>query len=87
LATHEDAGSAFPQDWAVPCDNTQAARDRRMLKGHQKVSGTFRDAAGADVFCRIRGYLATRRKQTRPLLAALAQTVAGHPPLPASRPG
>ena len=87
LSAHEDAVLAFLHDWTVPFDNNQAERDLRMLKVQQKISGTFRDAAGADVFCRLRGYLATLRKQGQPLLAALALTLAGQPPLPALLPG
>jgi transposase len=58
-----------------------------MLKVQQKISGTFRDATGADIFCRLRGYLATFRKQAQPILAALELTLAGQPPLPALLPG
>jgi transposase len=87
LAAHEDAVLAFLHDWAVPFDNNQAERDLRMLKVQQKVSGTFRAAAGADAFCRLRGYVATLRKHAQPLLAALELTLAGQPPLPASLPG
>ena len=54
-----------------------------MMKVQQKISGTFRSAAGARAFCRLRGYLSTLQKQGRPLLTALEQTFAGHPPLPA----
>lgn len=87
LATHEDAVLAFLHDWTVPFDNNQAERDLRMLKVQQKISGTFRDATGADIFCRLRGYLATLRKQARPILAALELTLAGQPPLPTLLPG
>jgi transposase len=87
LTAHEAAVLAFLHDWAVPFDNNQAERDLRMIKVQQKVSGTFRAAAGADIFCRLRGYISTFRKHATPLLTALAQTVAGHPPLPASLPG
>ena len=53
------------------------------MQVQQQISGTFRSAAGARAFCRLRGYLATLQKQGRPLLTALEQTFAGHPPLPA----
>ena len=86
LTAHEDATLAFLHDWTVPFDNNQAERDRRMLKVQQKISGTFRDAAGAAAFCRIRGYIATLRKQAQPVLTALEQTFAGCPPLPALLP-
>jgi transposase len=86
LTAHEDATLAFLHDWAVPFDNNQAERDLRMLKVQQKISGTFRDPAGADACCRIRGYIATLRKQARPVLTALEQAFAGSPPLPALLP-
>ena len=35
------------------------------------------------MFCRIRGYLSTMRKQGQPILAALQQTLLGQPLLPA----
>jgi transposase len=82
LATREAEVLAFLHDWAVPFDNNQAERDLRMLKVQQKVSGTFRDPAGADAFCRIRGYIATLRKQARHLLTALELTFLGQPPMP-----
>ena len=85
-ATHEAEVLAFLHDWGVPFDNNQAERDLRMLKVQQKVSGTFRDASGADACCRIRGYISTLRKQARHVLTALEQTFAGHPPMPALQP-
>ena len=86
LRGHEAEALAFLHDWAVPFDNNQAERDLRMLKVQQKISGTFREAAGADAFCRIRGYIATLRKQARPVLAALDLTFTGHPPMPSLLP-
>ena len=53
-----------------------------MRKVQQKISGTFRNACGADTFCRIRGYVATLRKQARHILTALEATCLGLPPLP-----
>ncbi len=77
---------AFLHDWTVPFDNNQAERALRMLKGQQKISGTFRDAASADAFCRIRSYVATLRKQGQPILTALTRTLLGPPPMPALAP-
>jgi len=62
--------------------NNQAERDLRMLKVHQKVSGCFRSDAGADAFARLRGYVATLRKQGQALLAALETVFAGQPLYP-----
>ena len=72
----------FLHDFAVAFENNQAERDLRMMKVQQKISGEFRTDQGADVFCRIRSYVSTLRKQHLPLLSALRQTLAGHPLLP-----
>ncbi|NJO15940.1 MAG: hypothetical protein HC877_09365 [Thioploca sp.] len=47
-------------------------RDIRMIKAHQKISGTFRQFEGAKIFYRIRGYLSTAKKQGKNLIEALA---------------
>ena len=73
----------FLHDFAVPFGNNLAERDLRMIKVQQKVSGGFRTQEGVAMFCRIRSYLSTLRKQGIELLSALDHTLSGHPVLPA----
>lgn len=73
---------AFMHDVRVPFDNNLAERDLRMIKIRQKISGGFRSWAGAEAFCRIRGYLSTMRKQGHNALDVLTSAFAGSLILP-----
>jgi transposase len=69
-------------DFSVPFDNNQAERDVRMMKVKQKVSGTFQTAGRADVFCDIRGYISTARKNGCRALDAIHDAFRGPPFIP-----
>lgn len=79
LGRHELEALAFLHDLRVPFDNNQAERDLCMVKVQQKIAGTFRTPLVAAQFARIRGYLATARKQGHSPLMALQAACAGHP--------
>jgi len=79
LDTYQADVLRFLHDFQVPFDNNQAERDIRMMKLKQKISGGFRSWEGSRVFCRIRGYLSTLKKQGYSLLDALEQLFLGRP--------
>ena len=49
----------FVDDTGVPFTNNLAERSLRMVKIHDKISGTFRSAENAQAFAAIRSYIRT----------------------------
>jgi transposase len=82
LDKHREAVLRFMHDFKVPFDNNRTERDLRMIKVRQKISGCFRTKEGSTVFCRIRGYISTVRKQGENVFAALEGVFRGSPFVP-----
>ena len=64
----------------VPFTNNQGENDLRMTKVQQKISGCFRSMDGARIFCRVRSYLSTCRKQGMTATQALTLLFQGKHP-------
>jgi transposase len=73
----------FLNDPMVPFTNNDAERDLRMAKCKQKISGGFRSVHGANQFARIRGFIATARKQGWNILQSIQAVLTGNLPIPA----
>ena len=68
-------------DFSVPFTNNLGEQDIRMIKLKQKISGCFRTFKGAQIFCRIRSYISTSRKQGWNIWDALTEAIRGCPRL------
>lgn len=69
-------------DTRVPFDNNTAERALRMVKLHDKISGTFRSDTGAAAFATIRSYIQTAALNGHNRLGALHQLFTTGPWLP-----
>ncbi|SDX46960.1 transposase [Nitrosomonas halophila] len=80
LQLYEQDVLRFMTNPIVPFTNNQGENDIRMIKVHQKISGCFRSKEGADIFCRVRSYLSTCRKNNVSASEALSLLFAGKLP-------
>jgi len=77
LRDYQDEVLAFMHDLDVPFDNNQAERDIRMIKVQQKISGLFRTMDGAELFCVIRSFISTVKKQGLRVIESIYQIISG----------
>ena len=81
LNEKRDCVLRFVQDFSVLFTNNQGEQDIRMVKLRQKIGGCFRVFRGGEIFCRIRSYISTARKQGWNIWDALADATRGSPRL------
>lgn len=72
----------FAHDFSVPFDNNLAERGVRMSKVKQKISGVFRGKDGGRIYCRIRSYVDTARKNGVNAFKAVLDAFMGKPFIP-----
>jgi transposase len=77
----------FVDDTTVPFDNNAAERSLRMVKLHDKISGTFRSETGAQSFATVRSYIQTAAAHGINRLEALHQLFTTGPWLPPNHAG
>lgn len=80
LREFEDDVLRFMTDVDVPFTNNQGEQDLRMSKVQQKISGCFRSELGAKIYCRVRGYISTCRKNGYSATEAIKMALAGQTP-------
>jgi transposase len=75
----------FAKDLRVPFSNNQAESDLRMVKLHQKISGSFPSVEGAERLAKVRSYISTAAKHGVDALDVLTALFVGAPWMPPAR--
>ena len=78
LSKYQDETLRFLSDFRVPFTNNLAERDLRMIKVKEKISGTFMSFKGGEIFCRIRSYISTLKKNNVAVLQGLQNVSRGN---------
>ena len=77
LSKYQNEHLRFLSDFSVPFTNNLAERDLRMIKVKEKISGSFASFKGAEIFCRIRSYISTLKKNNIAVLQGLKCALEG----------
>jgi len=85
LSDYQDATLRFLSDFRVPFTNNLAERDLRMIKVKEKISGSFASFRGGEIFCRIKSYISTLKKNNISILQGLRDALVGKSYLPIFR--
>jgi transposase len=80
LRDYEKDVLLFMDEKIATFTNNTSENDLRMTKVQQKISGCFRAEEGAKIFCRVRSYLITCRKQGLTATEALTMPFEGKNP-------
>ena len=71
LSRYEDVLRFFEERNVKLFTNNAAEREVRNVKIKSKIQGAFRSELGSQIYCRIRGYIATMKKNGQTQYAAL----------------
>lgn len=77
LSKYQNETLRFLSDFNVPFTNNLAERDLRMIKVKEKISGSFASFKGGEIFCRIRSYISTLKKNNITVLQGLRDAFLG----------
>ena len=77
LSKYQEETLRFLSDFRVPFTNNLAERDLRMIKVKEKISGSFASFKGGEIFCRIRSYISTMKKNNIAVLQGLKSALDG----------